>query len=236
MDTRKIIIILLVVIIILLVGLFALVFNESKTGTVITVTSNSELCKGDNFSVLLTDSNSNPLVNQTVTVVIIDSNGTQNKQTVTTDGSGNGALKLDNVSTGDYTVEVYYEGDFSYSSSSVNQTVKITDSTVQVPSGSNSGGHKVTLVLTSNDQYFSKTVGEYKIEAMKWMNPSLGGLGVWVYKNGELIDRYSYTSRAYFNMNGEWKWSQWKSGEVDSVYHKYNVGPGVQIERVEVSF
>ena len=80
-------------------------------------------------------------------------------------------------------------------------------------------------------------MGEYTVETYKWTGPILGGLGVWVYKNGKLVDRYSYSSRAYFWKDGEWKWSDWGNGEDGyEGYHRYPVGRGVEIQKVEVKF
>ena len=94
---------------------------------------------------------------------------------------------------------------------------------------------KVT-VKPRYDEYVNKTVGEYTVQTMKWEGTSVGGFGVWLYKNGQLVDRDSYSSRAYFEMDGEWKWSNWDNGEEDAMYHKYPVSPGVEIEKVEVEF
>ena len=53
-------------------------------------------------------------------------------------------------------------------------------------SSSSSSGGSVTLELNAYDQRVSKTVGEYKVEAMKWRGTTVGGLGIWVYKNGQM--------------------------------------------------
>ena len=86
------------------------------------------------------------------------------------------------------------------------------------------------------DEYTNETVGEYTVQTMKWGGTSVGGFGVWLYKNGQLVDKNSYQSRAYFCMDGEWKWSEWANGEGSSAYHKYPVSNGVEISEVEVKF
>ena len=85
------------------------------------------------------------------------------------------------------------------------------------------------------DTKYTKTVGEYTLEAQKWRGGSVGGFGVWLYKNGELVYKDSYLSRAYFYMDGEWKWSEWGNGQ-GADYHKYPVSNGVEIQKVEVKF
>ena len=233
MDNRKLIIILLIIIIILLVSILTLITNPFKAESVLNITSNDELHDGDSLTIVLTDKNSNPLANQTVTVIITDASGKQDNRTIETDSMGNGFIQLKGFTQGSYTVEVSYDGNNDYSASSASQNLTITEDTVQDGS---SGQHKVVLELSNFDEYVKKDVGEYTVEAYKWTGPSLGGLGVWVYKNGKLIDRYSYSSRAYFWKDGEWKWSEWDSGDVDSVYHKYHVSPNVKIQKVEVMF
>ncbi|MBR3113057.1 MAG: hypothetical protein IKH29_05015 [Methanobrevibacter sp.] len=107
---------------------------------------------------------------------------------------------------------------------SINQTA----SSSEVPDS-------ITLELSEFDTKVSKTVGEYTVEAEKWRGGTVGGFGVWLYKNGQLVDKDSYLSRAYFCMNGEWKWSEWGNGEGAS-YHKYPVSNDVEIQEIEVKF
>lgn len=93
----------------------------------------------------------------------------------------------------------------------------------------------IRVELPGFDTKYSKTVGEYRVEAEKWRGASAGGFGVWLYKNDELVYKDSYLSRAYFYMDGEWKWSDWGNGQ-GANYHKYPVGNGVEIQEVEVKF
>ena len=93
----------------------------------------------------------------------------------------------------------------------------------------------ITVELPEFDTKFSKTVGEYTVETEKWRGGSIGGFGVWLYKNGEWVNKDSYLSRAYFYMDGEWKWSEWGNGE-GANYHKYPVSNDVEIQKIEVKF
>lgn len=94
---------------------------------------------------------------------------------------------------------------------------------------------KVTLT-PKYDEYVNKSVGEYTVQTMKWKGTTVGGFGVWLYKNGQLVDKDDYASRAYFCMDGKWKWSDWDNGEDQATYHKYPVSTGVEIKEVEVEF
>ena len=95
----------------------------------------------------------------------------------------------------------------------------------------------ITVELPGFDTKYTKTVGEYTLEAQKWRGGSVGGFEVSLNKNGQLMDRYSYQSRAYFNDGSGWKWSNWDYGEVDgATLHKYPVANSVDIQEVEVTF
>ena len=94
----------------------------------------------------------------------------------------------------------------------------------------------VSIELPEFDTKYTKTVGEYTVEAEKWQGGTLGGFGIWLYKNGQLVDQDSYLSRAYFYMDGEWKWSDWGNGEDGATYHKYPVSNDVEIQEIEVKF
>ena len=142
MENNKIIIVLLLVIIVLLV-VFAIMFinpTNARTDTKITVTSNNTLHDGQDFSIVLTDINGTPLTNQTVNISITDANGGKNPQQVTTDGMGNGILKLNGLTIGNYSVNVTYGGNDNYSSYNLTQKIEIKE-VVQETTTSVSSSH-----------------------------------------------------------------------------------------------
>lgn len=95
----------------------------------------------------------------------------------------------------------------------------------------------ITVELPQFDRTYTGTAGEYRVEAEKWMGGSVGGFEVHLYKNGKAVNKDSYMTRAYFYMDGEWKWSEWGNGEDGyEGYHRYPVSSGVEIQKVEVKF
>ena len=113
------------------------------------------------------------------------------------------------------------------------ETEEIENSSVQE---SSSSPHTLTVV-PEFDQDVRKSDGPYSVVATKWMGGSVGGFEVSLYKDGQMMDRDSYQSRAYFNDGSGWKWSNWDNGEVDAAtFHKYPVSSGVEIREVEVRF
>ena len=95
----------------------------------------------------------------------------------------------------------------------------------------------IKVELPEYDVKYIEAAGEYTVEAQKWMGGSVGGFEVHLYKNGEPVNKDSYMTRAYFYMDGEWKWSEWGNGESGyDGYHRYPVSRGVEIREVEVKF
>lgn len=102
---------------------------------------------------------------------------------------------------------------------------------------SSSSPDTITVELPEFDKIYTGTAGEYSMEAQKWMSGSVGGFEVHLYKNGAPVDKDSYLTRAYFYMDGEWKWSEWGNGENGyKTHHRYPVSNGVEIQKVEVKF
>ena len=123
-------------------------------------------------------------------------------------------------------------------STNTDTTVEITNNTTVDETASNSvAPDTITVELPEFDRTYTGTAGEYSVEAEKWMGGSVGGFEVHLYKNGKAVDKDSYLTRAYFYMDGEWKWSEWGNGEDGyEGYHRYPVSNGVEIQKVEVKF
>ena len=137
MDYNKIIYLLAVVFIVLLIACFA-VFTTgfAKKDSAINVTSENTLNDGDYFSILLSDADGNPLANQVVNITIIDADGSENHQQVTTDESGKGMLQLNGLTPNEYTFSITYGGNGDYKG--CNATAKVTIAAAQPASSSNS--------------------------------------------------------------------------------------------------
>ena len=200
--------------------------------------SSNVLYQGDSLSISLTDANNTPLSNQKIDITIKDAKG-EKQETVTTNEKGEGFLGMDELGYGKYNIIAHYSGNASYEESTNSQNIEFKETTVESLSSNTlqTQSSKRTVTLEPKDNVrVSKTVGEYKVEAMTWKGATVGGLGVWVYKNGQLVDKSSYSSRGHFYMDGQWKWSEWDDGEDSSTYHEYPVSNDVNIDKVEVRF
>ncbi|MBQ6630470.1 MAG: hypothetical protein IJH65_16845 [Methanobrevibacter sp.] len=118
-----------------------------------------------------------------------------------------------------------------------NETIETTDNKTTNQTTVEQAPDSITVELPQFDTRYTKTAGEYTVEAEKWMGGSVGGFEVHLYKNGNPVNKDSYLSRAYFCMDGEWKWSEWGNGEDGyEGYHRYPVSNGVEIQEIEVKF
>ena len=210
MEYNKIIIALLVVIVVMLVAGLAII-NPFKEDVNLAIVSGNTLMDGDYLAITLT-------------------------QTITTDDKGKGQVQLNGLTPGTYNVTATYNGNGKYKEMTTSQNLNMQAAATSSNSQSESSSNVVSLDLTSFDTYVTKKVGDYEVKAMKWRGTTVGGLGVYVYKNGQMVDKNSYLSRGYVCMDGKWKWTDWGTGGSGSnSYHKYPVSNDVIIEKVEVS-
>lgn len=232
MDNNRIIIILLCVIIaILVVGV--VMFSQSAKEDSNLAIADKKINVGDSLVVKLTDSNGKAIANQTLNVKLTDEDGTVIDEDITTNSNGNAKFKMEEK--GKYSVKCSFDGNGQYASSSTAGNVSVEKATTKEVKDKSSSQHTIS-VKPEFDKNVRKTSGKYMVEATKWRGTAAGGFGVTLYKNGERMDRYSYQSRAYFNMDGEWKWSNWDYGEEGATYHKYPVSNNVDIKEIEVRF
>ena len=134
MDKNKIIYLLLAIVIILLIACFAVSSTTfAKQDTAIKVTSNDTLYDGDYFSISLNNVNGTPLANQVVNITIIDANGAENHQQITTNESGSGKLQLNGLTPNNYTFKVTYGGNDSYNGCNATQKITIAKKVVEEP-------------------------------------------------------------------------------------------------------
>lgn len=144
MNHNNIIITLTIILVVLIVvGIFVFSPFMSKTGTVVAITSSNELNWANEFSILLSDINGNPIANQTINITFDNGNGVLSERTLTTDSAGIGVLVLNELSSGQYTVNVYYGGNNNYLANSTSQKLTIAEKVVQ------------TQTTSSDNNYFN---------------------------------------------------------------------------------
>jgi hypothetical protein len=121
----------LIIIAILAAGIVVLNPFAAKVDTAISITSSQELTEGDSLSISLTDINSRPVSGALIQINITDLNGSTTQKTLTTDASGNGVIALGDLTSGQYMINVSYDGNSSFKSSFASQNININPKVVQ---------------------------------------------------------------------------------------------------------
>lgn len=127
------IIILLVIVLVFVIvdGVLLLQANNGKSHSKIEITSGEHQYSGGELSICLTDFNKTPILNESVHIIIINSNGeiVTNKTMKT---SSNGEIKLDlDLETGEYDVNATFDGNENYVGNNTTQKLIIEEEVVQ---------------------------------------------------------------------------------------------------------
>ena len=172
MDYDKIIIILAIIIIaILAAGIVVLNPFAAKVETAISITSSQELTEGDSLSISLTDINSRPVSGALIQINITDLNGSTTQKSVTTDASGNGVIALGDLASGQYMINVSYDGNSSFKSSFASQNININPKVVQSVSTESASQSSIHPGFTPSYKEGSLTYG-YKGDRWGFVTPT----------------------------------------------------------------
>ena len=192
MDYNKIIIALVAILIVILVaGIFILNPGHAKTDSKVIVTSNSTLHDGDSFSIVLTDLNNTPIANQVVNITIVDANGTENHQQVTTDGSGNGTLQLNGLASANYTVKVLFNGTDNFTSCNTTQKLEIKEKVSPTqPSTSSTDSSEASSSKRTYAEIAHDSDVHTNHEKAKELNDNIvgGKDGIYYFSDGSYVD------------------------------------------------
>lgn len=147
--------ILSIIVIILISMLIILCFGSNfssifKQETDLTITSNSTLNNGDNFTVKLTDSDGELIANKTICISLTDDEGNVNNLNVITNEKGIASFGI-NANSGNYSAKCVFLGDDNYDSSNVTHKVSIVNRVVSLDSSSD--GQSQTYSYGSTGSY-----------------------------------------------------------------------------------
>lgn len=238
MENKNIILILVAIVVILAV-VMGVMFSQqmAKENSNLKITD-KKINVGDSLVVVLADSQGNPIADETINIKLTDKDGIIIDEKITTNSKGKAKFKMEE--TGKYSMECKFDGNDKYKSTSIIDNITVKKATTHVVnevSESSPSPDTITVELPEFGKTYTETAGDYSVDAQKWMGTTVGGFEVYLYKNGKSVDKDSYLSRAYFYMDGEWKWSEWDNGEEDhELRHRYPVSRGVEIQKVEVKF
>ncbi|WP_407416097.1 DUF3244 domain-containing protein [Methanobrevibacter sp.] len=134
MDYNKIIILLIAIILLILVAGAAFLMNSpSKEDSHIVVVTDNVIHAGNTFLVKLADSNNSSIANENLTITVSDnsSHTVINKQTTTND-KGEVALGINNISSGNYTVNITFNGNDKYKECNLTYNLRVVNDSVEV--------------------------------------------------------------------------------------------------------
>lgn len=150
MDKKYLIGILIVLILIVALGIFALGSGNAKQDSKLQILTNAELSVGDDIEIQLTDLNNVPITNEVVNIKMGN-----NSFQMTTNNDGKAILKTDNVTSGNYSLNVTFEGNDKFNGNSTFQNLILKGDEVEVESSSNdieqSTPTQTTSVSSSSD-------------------------------------------------------------------------------------
>ena len=130
MENKNIIIILIVIIIVLAAAL-GVMFSQQMTKEKSNLTiADKKINVGDSLVVKLTDSNGNPISNETINIKLTDESGKSINKDIKTNSKGKAKYKMDEK--GKYSVECKFNGNGQYASSSVLGNVSVKKATTNL--------------------------------------------------------------------------------------------------------
>ena len=136
MDYNKIIIVLIAIILLIIAaGAVFLMNSPSKEDSHIVVVTDNVIHAGNTFLVKLVDSNNASIANENLTITVSDnsSHTVINKQAAT-DDKGEVALGINNISSGNYTVHITFNGSDRCKECNLTYNLKVVNDTVEVVS------------------------------------------------------------------------------------------------------
>lgn len=163
MENKKAIIIFIAVIAVLgLVVGVVLSSSMNKEASNLAITHKS-INAGDSVSAKLSDSNGNPISNQTVNIKLTDKNGKTIDKDIETNSKGRAKLKVDNE--GVYTVECKFNGNDKYSSTSVDANISVVKAKTKVVDDKQTSSSKSNVAssgASSDYPKYNPAIGSYR--------------------------------------------------------------------------
>jgi ABC-type Na+ efflux pump permease subunit len=130
MENRNIIIILVVIIVVLAAAIGVIVSQQMAKEESNLKIADKKVNAGDSLVVKLTDSNGNPISNETINIKLTDKDGKTVNKDIKTNSKGKAKYNMDKK--GKYLVECKFNGNDQYASSSVMENVTVNKATTNL--------------------------------------------------------------------------------------------------------
>ncbi|WP_296806811.1 Ig-like domain-containing protein [uncultured Methanobrevibacter sp.] len=144
MDYNKIIILLIAVIVVIIVAGTVFLMDPFREESKVVIITNDTVHAGNTFLFELTDLKDNPIANANVSISIRDNNSRIIvNEHLTTNNHGEASLEIVNISAGNYSVNITFNGNDKYKASNLTYNLKIIDDAVEVLSTDNTASTSV---------------------------------------------------------------------------------------------
>ena len=152
MENKNIIIILVVIIVILAAAVGVVLSQQMAKEKSNLKIADKSLNVGDSLVVKLTDTNGNPISNETIKIKIKDKSGSTTEKGIKTNSKGQAKFKM--TEKGKYSVECKFDGNGKYSSSSVSGNVSVKEATTKVVNNEKSKGNSASGLSGDGYSYY----------------------------------------------------------------------------------
>ena len=156
-----------------------------------------------------------------------------NKKTFSakTNSKGIAVFKVTNLAKiGTYKAVVKFAGNSKYNSVSKKSKILVKKTpkykTITISTKMSDSGERVTKIYDN-----------FVLQTEKFQH-ALTTLCVYVYKDGNMLNRKDYSVRFNYNEAGVWKWTQWSHGTQAAVYYKIadSISNDIKVGNVQVKF
>lgn len=211
MDKTKTILIILIVIVAVVAIAAIFGMGLTKTDTKITIMSNDSLSQDDQIKVDFHTQSGN-IEGKTIHFKFIDEKGNVSEYSVDTDVNGKAKLNLKELDSGNYTVNVTFEGDDKYNSANATQKLEIKDAAVE-----EEPVHVESSTTSTQRGSEDDGISEYR-DFISWDYAPGEHIRETTYKNGDIKHEYDDGSSDYYDSSAqEWRYKD-ADGREGSMY------------------
>ena len=151
MENKNIIIILIVIIVVLAATVGVLFFQQMAKEKSNLKIADKSINIGDAMVVVLTDTQGNPITNETINIKLTDKDGVTIDEKIKTNSKGKAKFKMEEK--GKYSVECKFDGNDKYSSTSIADNITVKKATTETISQKQTSSDTSSSSSASDDSF-----------------------------------------------------------------------------------
>lgn len=179
MENKNIIIILIVIIVVLAAAVGVVLSQQMAKEKSNLKIADKKINVGDSLVVVLTDTQGNPIANETINIKLTDKNGVTIDEKIKTNSKGKAKFKMEEK--GKYSVECKFDGNDKYSSISIADNITVNKATAKTVSQKQTSSDTSSSNSASDDSFGPAvdsdgiTREQAKANNMKYMEVTIDG-------------------------------------------------------------